>query len=117
MKRFAALVFFLALAGCATTNSNGTPTPIGTFDACSDTALKTAAEGILGQIATALSTGDYEAQLAILVGQTSAAEVLCGVQLAVNEFGAKAAVDSLAAFELANGKSYLAAHTPKPVGN
>lgn len=113
MKRFAVALLLCLSLSCATTNPNGTPTPIGTFDACSDTALKTAAEGILGQIATALSTGDYEAQLAILVGQTSAAEVLCGVQLAVNEFTSKAAVDSLAAFELANGKSYLAAHEPK----
>lgn len=112
------LVFLLAavLSACATVPPGSPPTPVSTFDTCSSTALKTAAEGILGQVTTALATGDYEAELAILAAKYTTAEVICAVQLAVDEFKAKAAAgtDKLAATELANGQAYLQAHTAPP---
>lgn len=111
MKLSAAiLVLFLAVAACATVPPGTPATPGSTFDACSDTALKTAAEGILGAVTSALATNDPEGQLAILVGTYTAAEVLCAVQLAVAELQKKAAADPLAAKELTAGQAYLAKH-------
>lgn len=105
----AALILLAALS-CATVPPGTPPPPVTTFDTCSDSALATAAKGILGAVTTALATGDPEAALVPLVVQTSAAEVLCAVQLVVGELKMKAAADPLAATMLANGNAYLAKH-------
>jgi hypothetical protein len=112
--KYLALVVLTLLIGCATVPPGTPATPVSTFDACSDTALKTAAEGILGQVATALATADYATALATLAATYTTAEVTCAVQLAVSELQTKAAAatDKLAATELANGQAWLTAHTP-----
>lgn len=111
--KYLALVVLTLLLGCATVPPGTPATPVTTFDACSTAALTTASEGILGEVTTALATGDYEAELAILATKYTVAEVTCAVQLAVTELQTKAAAgtDKLAATELANGQAYLAAHT------
>jgi hypothetical protein len=109
-----ALIVLTLLLGCATVPPGTPATPVTTFDACSNTALKTAAQSILGAVTSALATGDPEGALAVLAGQTSAAEVLCAVQLVVAELQTKAEADALAAKELAAGQAYLTKHTPAP---
>lgn len=112
MKLFPTILILFATLSCATVPPGTPATPVSTFYACSDTAMKTAANGILGAVATALATGNPEAALATLAASTSAAEVLCGVQLVVAELQTKASADKLAATELANGEAYLKAHAP-----
>jgi hypothetical protein len=104
------LCFF---AACATSGTG----PVATFDNCSSAAGQAAATSILGAVTTALATGDYEAQLALLAAKYSAAEVICAVQLAVSELQKKvdaapsaSQVDPLVASELAHGNAYLTAH-------
>lgn len=102
------VILCLFLAACATTGTG----PVATFDNCSSAAGQAAASGLLGQVTTALATGDYEAELAKLVATYGAAEVICAVQLAVAELQKKAASnDPLVGVELTNGNAYLKAHT------
>jgi hypothetical protein len=84
------LLLALALAGCPPAGNGPTPTPIGTFGHCSSAAVRNTAEGILGDVVTALATGDYVAALAKLGAKFGAAEVGCAVDLAIAEFSAKA---------------------------
>lgn len=105
--KITALILTLFFAACAT----GGTGPVATFDKCSSQAGQDAAKSILGAVTTALATGDYEAQLALLVAKYGSAEVICAVQLAVSELQKKAASgDKLIGTELANGQAYLAAH-------
>lgn len=114
--KLSTLILVLFLAACATTGTG----PVATFDNCSSTAGQAAATSILGAVTTALATGDYEAQLAILAAKYTTAEVVCAVQLAVAELQKKAdaaastsEVDPLVASELANGNAYLVKHVAK----
>ena len=108
------VILCLFLAACATTGTG----PVSTFDNCSTAAGQAAATSILGAVTTALATGDYEAQLALLAAKYTASEVVCAVQLAVAELQKKAdaaastaEVDPLVATSLAHGKAYLAKST------
>lgn len=56
-----------------------------TFGHCATDALRAAANGILGRVMTALSTGDYVNQIAALATEVGAAEVGCAVDLAIAE--------------------------------
>lgn len=114
--KLTALILTLFIAACATTGTG----PVATFDNCSSAAGQAAATSILGAVTTALATGDYEAQLAILAAKYTAAEVVCAVQLAVAELQKKAdaapstsEVDPLVASELAHGNAYLVKNATK----
>lgn len=109
-------ILCLFLGACATTGTG----PVATFDNCSSAAGQAAATGILGAVTTALATGDYEAELAILAAKYTAAEVICAVQLAVAELKKKveaapsaSEVDPLVASELSHGNAYLTKHAAK----
>lgn len=85
-----AVGLLLALALSVTSCAHASP-PVGTFGHCTDAALTDASRGILGDVVTALATGNYVAELAGLTTQFGAAEVGCAVDLAIAEFTAKAA--------------------------
>jgi hypothetical protein len=94
--RLAALVgiFLLTSAlGCPKggTPVPGTPTPTETLGHCTTDALRNASESILGDVTTALATGNYVGAVADLVGKFGVAEVGCAVDLIISEFSAKAA--------------------------
>lgn len=120
MKLFVAvLLFALAAASCAgavpPTNNPGT-----TFANCSDQAAIEAAQQLLPKVTQALATGDYVNALAGLVTQYGEAEVVCAVQLAVNELQGRfdntpktQAPDPLLVTEIANGKAWLVQHPMK----
>jgi hypothetical protein len=114
------IVLFLALAvvsGCPkpipgpntpdAADGGAAVTPGGAFSACTSDAVKKAAESLLGKVATALATGDYVGQLALLGGGVVTDEVKCAVQLFVDSLSRKAKVDQLAAQQLANGHAWL----------
>ena len=102
----------LALAVACGTVGTGVPTPIGTFGHCTTTALTTASEGILGDVTTALATGDYEAAIAALATKFGADEVGCAVDLVIAEFTAKASRtnDTQTAVILAHAQAIRAAN-------
>lgn len=84
------LRLLIALAGlcaaCATTATpDGGTSPATTFGHCTTDALKKSGEGLLGQVMTALATGDYVSALAQLGTTFGTAEVGCAVDLAVAE--------------------------------
>lgn len=91
MKILLAAIICIGLVGCP---KGGTPvpvTPATTFGHCTTTALSTAAEGILGEVTTALATGDYVTAVSNLATKFGAAEVGCAIDLVIAEFTAKAA--------------------------
>lgn len=120
----AALPLLLALtfAGCPATCQSPNPgtvdggvSPGTTFKNCSDQAAVQAAQQILPIVVQALATGNYVVALAALVAQYGQAEVVCAVQLAVNEIQSRldntpatAAPDPLLVTEHANGVAWLA---------
>lgn len=89
---FVAALTLSACHGCATvpTGDGGTPTPVQAFGHCTTQALTTASEGILGDVTTALATGDYENAAVQLATKYGAAEVGCAIDLVISEFTAKA---------------------------
>ena len=84
------LVLALGLTSCTKNPPGAPPTPVGTFGNCTTDALRTASEGILAEVTTALATGDYVAELQRLAVTFGAAEVGCAVDLIIAEFRAKA---------------------------
>lgn len=82
MRRLA-LAAFLAVS-CA----HSSP-PVTTFGNCTTDALRTASESILGDVTSALATGDYTTALANLATQFGSAEVGCAVDLIIAEFTTK----------------------------
>lgn len=102
---------FFAVPGCI---KNGpTPnTPVGAFEHCSSDALRASSEGILGEVTTALATGDFEAQLIALAAKFTPSEVGCAVDLAISEFTKKAARsdDTQVAVILVHAKAFRAEH-------
>jgi hypothetical protein len=110
----AMLSTWMAIPGCVPkpTPDGGAPTPTTTFEFCTTDALKSAGANLLGQVANAVATGDYEAELAKLVATFGAAEVKCSVELFVNETQRKASADKLAATEVTNAKTWLAKQKP-----
>lgn len=98
MLNLRAFVLLVTLAGCAT-GITPTPTTPGTpstetFGSCSTDAIKTAAEGIFGDVTTALATGQYEAEVTKLLVTYSAAEIGCAVDLIAAQFTKKAEMTS-----------------------
>ena len=91
----AAIVLLLGLAlgltSCAKNPPGAPPTPVGTFGHCTTEALRTASEGILGDVTTALATGDYVSAVNALAVRFGTAEVGCAIDLVIAEFRAKAA--------------------------
>lgn len=87
------LVLLAVLAGCPKggTPVPGTPTPIQALGHCTTDALRHASEGIIGELTTALVTGDYVAAVAELAGKFGVDEVGCAIDLVISEFSAKAA--------------------------
>lgn len=113
MKRIPA-AFLLALLSVsmavpACHPSPNPTTPGGAFVDCTRAAVKDSAQGLLGNVATALATGDYAAELAKLIGRFGRDEVTCAVQFFVDSLHRKAAYDALAATELKNGEAWLKA--------
>ena len=123
----ALLSVFVAVPGCALT---GTPTPTNpgtppnnpgtTFTNCSDAAGQAVAQQIVPQVIQALATGNYVGALATLATQYGQAEVVCAVQLAVNEIQTRldhtptaSAPDPLLLTEHANGTAWLAQNGAK----
>lgn len=119
----ALLSVFMAVPACTTT---GTPTPTNpgspgtTFTNCSDAAGQAAAQQIVPQVIQALATGNYVGALATLAATYGQAEVVCAVQLAVNEIQtrldhtpAASAPDPLLVTEHANGTAWLAQNGAK----
>lgn len=92
MKALAILVFALAVSGCTLTKApvDGGTTPGVAFGHCTSSALTTSAEGILGDVTTALATGDYVGGVAALATKFGTAEVGCAIDLVIAEFSAKA---------------------------
>ena len=100
----------LAAYACALTPTPapGTPTaPSTTFKYCTTDALKAAGANLLGDVANAVATDDYVAELEKLVAQFGAAEVKCAVELFVNSTFRKASADKLAATEVSRAQDWL----------
>lgn len=81
----------LGLTACTKNPPGAPPTPAGTFGHCTTDAIRTASQGILGEVTTALVTGDYVGELNKLAVTFGTAEVGCAVDLVIAEFRAKAA--------------------------
>lgn len=81
-----------ALQACTLTKApvDGGTTPGAAFGHCTSSALTTSAEGILGDVTTALATGDYVGGVAALATKFGTAEVGCAIDLIIAEFSAKA---------------------------
>jgi hypothetical protein len=110
MKNFLAnllvvLIFFSA--SCATLGGN--PGFVA-FGACTTQTLETAGKNILNDIAAVFATGNYEAEVAKLIGEVGFAEVQCGIDLYIAEMSAKKSLTKIGATSLANAKAYRAAH-------
>jgi hypothetical protein len=84
------------------------PTPVATFGHCTTDALRTTGEGLLPAALTAVSTGNYVAELAALAAKFGQAEVSCAVDLLVGELSKRAARsnDALTALQLARAQNY-----------
>jgi len=116
------LVTFLgAFTACppATTTPTGNtagggPTPVQTFDACSEKVIQDKGIGLLGLVAQATLGGDYMGALATLAAKYGEPEVLCAVQLFVDTMQRKAAMDATAMSQREHAKAYLAKHVPAP---
>lgn len=104
------LALSLGLSGCATT---GTPSPgVTAFGHCTTDALKKASQGILGDVMTALATGDYVAELAKLATQFGGDEVGCAVDLAIAQLAGQRAAspDPVVATMLAHAQAWRGAN-------
>jgi hypothetical protein len=86
-RRLKMLIILAGLcAACRTVNTpDGGTSPGAAFGHCTSDALTKAGQGILGRVMTALATGDYVGQLAVLATQFGVAEVGCAVDLAIAE--------------------------------
>lgn len=93
MRRLRWLIILAGLcASCATVpTSDGGVSPTTAYGHCATQALTQAAEGILGDVTTALATGNYESAIAALAIQVGGAEVGCAVDLLMAQFTTKAA--------------------------
>ncbi len=116
MKRLRWLLLLAGLvaacAKCATVPPGAPPTPVTTFAGCTSDALRAASEGILGEVTTALATGDYVSALAQLATTFGTAEVGCAVDLVIAEFKQKAArsPDAQVALVLKNAQAWRLAN-------
>jgi hypothetical protein len=83
-----------------------------TFVDCSEAALHAGALGILPAVETALALGDYEVELAKLVGAVGLAEVECAVSwvVAIAEQQRAQTADSLEVTKVSHGRAWQAAH-------
>lgn len=111
MKNFLAnlivvLIFSTSLS-CATLGSN--PGFVA-FGACSTQDLEAAGKNLINDLASAFASGDYEAEVAKLIGEVGFAEVQCGIDLYIAEMSAKKSLTAIGAKALANAKAYRAAH-------
>lgn len=112
----------MAVPSCATVPPGTPPTPATNLEACSDAAVDAGAKAILGEIMSALSTGNYVAALADLAARFGGPEVVCGVNYVVQEIQSKlaasppGAVDPVLASEAARGQAYLKSHPTADAG-
>lgn len=104
MKRLRWLIFFGGLvASCAHTSP-----PVTAFGHCTTAALMKSSQGILGNVMTALATGQYVGELAQLATTFGAAEVGCAVDLAIAELRdqASAGNDAQVVLMLSRGQAW-----------
>jgi len=94
----ALLAVFLALPTCAHV------TPV-----VKDCGAETVA-GLLGAVNNALATGDYEAELAKLIGQFGECAIVAAVKQIAGDSAVNAQVDTLEAQKQQRAKAWLAAH-------
>jgi len=116
----AALLISCVAAKCATNSAGpgGTVTDGGMviydgsagFLYCTDQGVWNIANGLQGDIATALSTGDYEAAIANLVAKFTVNEVKCAIEIFIGGNGRKASADQLVGQEISRAQAYLKAH-------
>lgn len=113
MKKLAFVIVF-AVFGCspATTArpSDGT-TPVQRFKACTTDSVKDKASHLLDDVASAVATGDYDAQLKSLATRETMDVAKCAVDLFIDSMtGRKAEADELAAVELARAQAWRQAN-------
>lgn len=110
----ATIVVALVITGCTFPETPGPkgPTPTQTFGSCSSDAVRVSAEGIMGNVTSALATGSYETAIVSLLSTYTAAEVGCAVDLVISEFTKKAARtdDTETQVVLVHAKAWRAAH-------
>lgn len=104
-------------SGCATgvtptPTTPGTPPSTQIFGNCSSDAIRTSAEGIFGDVTTALATGNYEAEVTKLLVTYSAAEIGCAVDLIAAQFTKKAEMtnDTETQVVLVHARAWRQAH-------
>lgn len=115
-----ALVISCAGAKCATNSAGpgGTVTDGGvvaydggfSFSYCTDQNVENVANGIQGDVASALATANYVADIAKLIGKFTIGEVKCAIQIFIGGNGRKASADALVAAEISRGQAYLQAN-------
>lgn len=116
LRRLKLLIALAGLCACCAHPAApaGGPTPVGTFVHCSGDAATHAGNYIVGEVTTALITGNYAAELADLAKRFGAEEVSCAVDLVVAEFNVKAARsnDKQVALVLQHARAWRKAQSP-----
>jgi len=109
MKRLPLVLVFLLVSGCFATKprtSDGT-TPAGRFATCTSDAIKSTAEHLQDDVASAVATADYKTSLANLAARVGIREVKCAVDLFIDSVtGRKANADPLAAEQLQRAQAW-----------
>jgi len=81
-----------------------------TFADCTTDNVKSIALGIQGDIANALASNDYEAEIATLVAKFTIGEVKCALEIFVGSNARKADADALMRLQISRANSWLSTH-------
>lgn len=103
------ILALVLLAGCYATTprkSDGT-TPVQRFSTCTTDTIKNTASHLQDDVASAVASADYKAQLANLAASVGWNEAKCAVDLFIDSItGRKASADPLAAQQLERAQAW-----------